>query len=268
MDLVRAQLLAQIAYRRRSERPTLSSFELLNVDMRDRLTYTLGGRYERMRGWIEQYVEGEPEELDQFLRRLFGEVLSQPGFGFHRNYDAAAVAANLIESVRKFRWVAEGTLAVADRSLGQEYVKMVQDGVVAAQYVGSWRPQPEEAVLLAPAYTFLMRHQPVDVQFWLDVGSSGWFERLYQPLTHPYVLSRHWPGGEVWTDADEIAARREALVRLVLGLTRRCRRKLFLGLSELGESGSDQKGDLLRALQRVLRSLPRQMAQEAEVVHA
>ena len=45
----------------------------------------------------------EEERLDYFLSRLFGEVLSQAGFGFHRDFDAGAVAANLIESVQKFR---------------------------------------------------------------------------------------------------------------------------------------------------------------------
>jgi hypothetical protein len=38
-----------------------------------------------------------------------------------------------------------------------------------------------------------------------------------------------------------------------LGLLRRCRQKVFLGLSELNEQGNDQKGPLLKAIQRVLR---------------
>jgi hypothetical protein len=133
---------------------------------------------------------------------------------------------------------------------------MVQDGVIAAQYVRSWRLQPEDVVLLAPAYTFLMSNRPVDYQFWLNVGGRGWWERLYQPLTHPYVLSRHWPRDKVWTDADEHETRQEALYRLTQGLLRRCRRKVYLGLSELGEQGNEQKGPLLQAIQRVLRHLP------------
>ena len=115
------------------------------------------------------------------------------------------------------------------------------------------------ALLLAPAYTFIIRNRPVDYQFWLNVGGRGWWERLYQPLTHPYVLSRHWPpsGREdaTWADTDEVEAREEALHRLVQGLLRRCRRRVYLGLSELGEQGYEQKGALLRAIQRVLRSL-------------
>jgi hypothetical protein len=264
MDLVRAQLLAEIVYRSREGQPTLGSFDPLNPSMKERLTYLLGERYEGLRAWIEDYSGGEPAELDHFLRRLFGELLSQAGFGFHRDYDAAAVTANLIESVQKFRWVTGDDRLEEGKTLGQQYVEMVQAGVVAAQYVRSWRLQPEDAVLLAPAYTFLMRNRPVDVQFWLDVGSSGWFERLYQPLTHPYVLSRHWPKDAVWTDGDELEVRRQGLLRLSLGLVRRCRRRIFLGLSELGEDGSEQKGELLQAIQRVLRQLPRELSMEEE----
>ncbi|MBC8447147.1 MAG: hypothetical protein H8D78_05305, partial [Chloroflexi bacterium] len=188
----------------------------------------------------------------------FGEMLSQAGYGFHRDYDAGEVAANLIESVQKFRWVTEDSAApvgaaLAAAHLGQEYMEMVQDGVVAAQYIRSWQLQPEDAVLLAPAYTFLMSNRPVDYQFWLNVGGRGWGERLYQPLTHPYVLSRRWPQDAVWSDADEVETRQDALYRLTLGLLHRCRRKIFLGLGELGEQGYEQKGPLLQAIQRVLR---------------
>jgi hypothetical protein len=251
---VRAQLLADIVYRVRDDAPTLGSFDQIRPATQERLTFTLGGRYERLRTWIEDYAAGPQAPLDHFLSHLFGEVLSQEGFGFHRDYDAGRVAANLIESVQKFRWAAGGE-TVSDQ-LGQEYLEMVEDGVIAAQYILGWQLQPEDAVLLAPAYTFLMSNRPVDYQFWLNVGGRGWWERLYQPLTHPYVLSRHWPpseDGAIWTDTDEVETRQDALCRLTLGLIRRCRRKVYLGLSELGEQGYEQKGALLHAIQRVLR---------------
>jgi superfamily I DNA/RNA helicase len=253
MDLVRAQLLANIVYRVHDKQPTLSSFERINPDVQERLTFLLGQRYERLREWIETYAAKPEAEMDHFLSRLFGEVLSQVGYGFHANYDAGRVAADLIESVRKFRWVAGGDLGSDDRSLGQEYMAVVEDGVIAAQYIRGWQLQPEDAVLLAPAYTFLMSNRPVDYQFWLNVGGSGWWERLYQPLTHPYVLSRHWPPETTWTDTDEVRTRQETLHRLTLGLIRRCRRGVYLGLSQLGEQGYEQKGPLLQAFQRVLR---------------
>ncbi|MCX7680488.1 MAG: hypothetical protein N2508_00725, partial [Anaerolineae bacterium] len=254
LDLVRAQLLAEIVYRSKDGKPVLSSFDQINPMMQERLTFALGGRYQRLYEWLQEYQSGEEEELDHFLARLFGEVLSQEGYGFHTDYDAARVAYELIESVRKFRWVTEASIAAGGK-LGQEYLSMVQDGVIAAQYILGWQLRPEDAVLLAPAYTFLMYNRPVDIQFWLDVGGAGWWERLYQPLTHPHVLSRHWPQGKVWGDADEVEARNEALARLIIGLLRRCRRRVYLALSELSEQGYEQKGALLMAVQRVLRRM-------------
>jgi hypothetical protein len=98
-----------------------------------------------------------------------------------------------------------------------------------------------------------MSNRPVQVQFWLDAGSRGWFERLYQPLTHPFVLSRGWSKGTPWTDEHEFRYSQEAMRRLALGLTRRCRGAVYLGLSELSEQGYENKGPLLRVIQRVVR---------------
>ena len=136
--------------------------------------------------------------------------------------------------------------------IGLEYIRMIQEGVLAAQYIQSWQIPEENAVLMAPAYTFLLANRPVDHQFWLDVGSSAWSERLYQPLTHPYILSREWNRDRVWTDVDEYENNRDTLYRLVLGLARRCRKRIHLGLCDLSEGGYESRGMLLRAIQMVM----------------
>ncbi len=253
LDLPRAQLLVEIVFRFKDGCPQLTSFDLIQPAMQERITYRFGSAYERLRLWLSAYQAAEPVELDQFLGRLFGEVLSQPSFGFHSNYTAGEITANLIESIQKFRWA---RLAPPDDQalpLGVDFLEMVKDGVISSLYIRSWRAQPENAVLLAPAYTFLMTNRPVDFQFWLDIGNRSWSERLYQPLTHPYVLSRNWLPGRPWTDADEVQASLEALEHLTVGLLRRCRRHLFLGLSDLNEQGFEQRGVLLSAFQRVLK---------------
>jgi hypothetical protein len=258
LDPVRARLLADIVYRVRDGRPALAPFFEIVPDSQMRISYLLGGRYDELWEWIREYTErydGDQEKphLDHFLSRLFGELLSQEGFGFHRNFDAGATAANLIESVLKFR---QGLSPVPGESdggdLSLEYVDLVDRGVVASQYVSTWQIRDENALLLVPAYTFLMMNRPVDVQFWLDAGSRAWFERIYQPLTHPYVLRRDWTPGRVWTDDDEVQVREQALSRLVLGLTRRCRQRVCLAVAELNERGLEQQGPLLQAAQRML----------------
>ena len=202
LDLVRSQLLVESVYRTQSGLPALLPFERMRPETQERITYRTGTRYETLRHWLEEYTAESAAsgavELDFFFSRLFGEVLSQPGYAFHANYEAGTVCANLIELAQKFRWAVENrTPAPAqpeqeEAPLGKEYIRMIQDGVLAAQYIQSWQIPEDDAVLIAPAYTFLLANRPVEHQFWLDVGSSAWSERLYQPLTHPYILSREW----------------------------------------------------------------------------
>ena len=66
------------------------------------------------------------------------------------------------------------------------------------------------------------------------------------------MLSRHWPSGVLWTDFHEYQQRQETLRRLLLGLIRRTRQAIYLGMSDYGESGMEQRGPLLNLLNRVL----------------
>ncbi|MBN1313124.1 MAG: hypothetical protein JXB30_17065 [Anaerolineae bacterium] len=258
LDPVRARLLAKIAYHPRGKE-LLTSFEIMRPEAQNRITYVAGERYQHLYRWLADYTADQGAvPLDYFFSRLFGEVLSQPGYGFHADPEAGRVTAELVESACKFR--RELFTPDADpNDIGQRYVKIVQDGLLAALYVASWRDEQANAVFMSPAYTFLMRNRAADVQFWLDVGSVGWWERLEQPLTHPYVLSRSWEPGKVWTDADEFERQQDMLYRITSGLVRRCRRGVFLGISDLGEQGYEQRGPLLRIFQQILRRHPQQV---------
>lgn len=261
LDLVRARILTEIVYRPAKGRPVLTSFDQIRTDMQQRIGFVFGERFETLRQWLAVYAQGPSLELDDFVGQLFTQVLSQTGFAFHHNLDAGQVTSNLIESVQKFRRVVGNTLTgegennAASHSLSLEYVRMVDQGIIAATYVQNWQIETPGAVLMTPAYTFLMANRAVDVQFWLDVGSGGWWERLYQPLTHPYVLSRHWPEHGVWSDENEFAVRQMALARLILGLVRRCRKRIYLGVADLGEQGHEQRGPLLNVIQQTLRKI-------------
>ncbi|HXF62371.1 MAG TPA: hypothetical protein VNK95_12185, partial [Caldilineaceae bacterium] len=192
LDPVRAHLLTQLAYPVNQRVVELAPFTKLMTDRQQRITFSAGEAYEKLRDWIAAYrSSGEVAPLDQFFARLFGEVLSQPGYGFHADLDAARVANQLVESARNFRWALEesGASTGADAAplpvrLGRDYLHLIESGALGALYTPNWQ-EPPDAVFIAPAYTFLMRNRPVDIQFWLDVGSTGWWERLYQPLTHP-----------------------------------------------------------------------------------
>jgi hypothetical protein len=257
LDLVRAQLLTAFTYKRSEDGFPLQPFEEVRSDIRDRVTYTAGEKYDRLRHWLAAVEDQDPLPLDFFLNKLFGEVLSQPGFGFHNDLDGGNTVATLIESIQKFRWAIGDGLFADEISLGKEYIQMVDEGVIAAQYIQSWDTDVDDAVLLSPAYTFLMSNRPVDIQFWLDIGSPSWYQRLDQPLTHPYVLSRRWEQGEVWDAEDELSASYQSLKRLSLGLLNRCRKKVYLGMSELDVRGYENRGLLIRIIQNVLQHAKR-----------
>jgi hypothetical protein len=255
LDLIRAKILTDSTFRMVAGIPSLLPFDQVNTSTQQRVSYFLGEKYEKLRLWLEEYRQSGPGELDHFISRLFGEVLSQPGFGFHISFDGGQVTANLVDSIRKFRKVTGETLTKAGVDVGQEYIRMLSDGVIAAQYLPVWQIQSEQAVFVAPAYTYLISNYPVDVQFWLDIGNHSWAERLYQPLTHPYVLSRNWPSDKVWTDTEEVETGSQVLSAMVQGLLNRCRKKIYLGLSEYNEQGYEQRGPLLQAFNRILQSL-------------
>ncbi len=257
LDLVRADLLSRICFRPNRWEEGFSSFDRIQPEKQERISFWVGERFEKIRLWLEEYRTAGPQELDVFLSSIFGELLSQPGFGFHTNLDAAAVAARLIESIQKFRQVVSAALSAEVEQIGKEYTQMVADGVVAAQYLQSWETSASNAVLIAPAYTFLMSNRSSRFQFWLDISSQGWWERLYQPLTHPVVLSRRWPSGSVWTDVEEQNYNLETTARLVSGLVTRCSERVYLCISRVNQQGDEARGQLLQAVQSILRRLPK-----------
>ncbi len=254
LDWVRAAYLTDIVYRVEKRQPRMYHFGQLQPQAQERITFGLGMRFDALLSWLEAYAARQPVLLDLFLSRAFEEVLARPGYGFHLNYDAAAAAASLIESVLKFRWALDVDEV---EQVGTRYLRMVQSGVVAAQYLHGWRAPTEDAVFIGPAYTFLTENRPVDYQFWLNGNSPSWGRRLYQPLTHPFVLTRHWEHERKWTEEDEFEAGEMMLRRVVLGLLRRCRQRIYLGISELNPRGREERGPLLAWVQRLLRETQR-----------
>jgi hypothetical protein len=280
LDVARAQLIADAALR-------ASPYQLAAVEdtpVWQRVGMRFFERYTALQQWLAECGRRPPPPLDLLWQQLFTEVLSQPGFGLEGNRGDAQACDRLIRSARAFREVFEraeltgGDMALAGQALpaeagvpgiagkpadgapfdlGLEYIRMLSLGVMAAQYAPEREAAaaPADAVLLAPVYTYLTSDFRSRCQFWLDINALGWYERIYQPLTHPYVLSRRWARGRPWTEEDEHRERRDMLQRVVLGLAYRCAGRIYVASSQLGISGQEESGPLARAVQRVLSSL-------------
>jgi hypothetical protein len=255
LDLTRSHLLARELHKTYNRQDSIPSFDQFPLEIQERITYSVGDRYQYLANWINSAISGPDIHLDHFLIRLFGEVLSQPGFGFHNDFDKSEISNRIIESVRNFRHCASSTMAMTPVELGVEYFNMVKNGVFGNQYIRSWTLRPLNAVFLAPAYTFLLSNVPVEYQFWLDVGSRGWYERIYQPLTNPYVLNRDWDRGSPWRDVEELKLNQDNLANIVRGLIHRCKVKIYFCLTETDERGFDQNGLLIQALHHTIRAI-------------
>jgi hypothetical protein len=245
LDPVRAVLLAS------ASKKGLTSFEGLISSMQDRVTFTIGERYERLRVWMDVYKQAEAIPLDHFFSRLYGEVLSQSGFNLHRDLDSAQAIAALVDSASTYRQI--GGVLPEEVWSASVYLEAVMEGVLGQRSLSTPEPLDTSGVLIAPAYTFLMTNRQVKRQIWLDIGSSGWTQRLSQPLAHPYVLSAQWPLDQMWTSMDETLTSLQSGYRLVAGLLRRCNGAVVMMVSDYGEQGMPQQGELLTAVGRILR---------------
>ncbi len=247
IDPVRAQLAVRQLYR--PAEGVMRPRDGLGAADHERIGFVALERYDALLNWLKTYAEGEEVAFDFFLRRLFGEFLSGPDL----SPEDAAVYSKLIASATWFRKVAP-TMGLEGKAVGQRYVEMIMDGVVAAQYLTDLDVEaaPDSITLVAPIYTYLLSNHVARFQFWLDIGSLNWWDPPHQPLTNPYVLGRRWESGALWTDAIDYRLRNENLFRLVNGLCQRCREGIYLCASELEVSGEIQDSPLLQAAQQVL----------------
>lgn len=248
VDPLRAALSARLLYDPDTAR--LGDAQLLKSEDRARVGAGVLGKCARVRNWLETYGQlEEPAPIDQFLRRLFGEVLSGPEL----QPEDAAIYSKLIASATWFRQVGPG-LGLAGKALGQCYAEMVLSGVVAAQYLTGLDVEaaPESMVLVAPVYTYLLSGHRARFQFWLDIGSLRWWEPPQQLLTHPQVLARRWNPVRRWTLEADLEERNQTLYRLVRGLALRCQEGIYLCASELESNGQLQESPLLEAVQLAL----------------
>ncbi len=257
MDPIRADLLVRLIFKPRNDF-WIADITQTKLEFQERITLTLCHRYQFLLEWLSN-AKDDDSHLDIFISRLFGEVLSQHGFGFFENYSAAEITSRLIESIQKFRKVVSTNLEFDANHLSKEYIQTINKGIIAALYLESWEQSNENAVYLSPAYTFLMQNRSVKYQFWLDIGSMGWWQRLLQPLTQPYVLSRNWKTGEKWTDVNEFDNNQTNLSKLIQGLLNRCSDGLYVHSTGYNESGNEEKGPLLKSIQRILRNSKKPM---------
>ena len=245
VDPVRAARLVQALYV--SESGQLAAANRLDMRDQARIGPAAIEAFEGLRTWLEdarlRRVDADPAlpavgrsmptaGLDRLLQSLF-ETLSTwrpPAAG------EAAAFSGLIDAAAVFR-AAAPILEQEPGGWAADFIHLVQQGLVSVRAPDS-NDDDRDAVLLAPAQTYLVEDHRHAVQLWLDAASPDWWTPPYQPLTNAWVLSPRWPVGQVWTRAIDREQRDLVLARLVAGLARRADRGVWVFAS------SSESGDL------------------------
>jgi len=251
-DLLNADRLSRILYNTRTRQ--LNSFMAIKPEIQEQISYQVGEKVESLRTWLLDYQEQEPLYLDSFLGKLYGELLSQPGYALHTDFHASTVIARLMTSIKNFRWANQAIDQLDPLATGKAYIEMVERGILAASSYQD-QTQIQDQILLLPAYTYLTGSVQSKIQFWMDPGNPSWAERLYQPLTHPYVLSPNWPENKPWTQVDEQLHQTESLQRIINGLLLKCSDKVYFCISRMNEQGQEMRGPMLSILQDIFRAV-------------
>lgn len=242
LDPIRASLLAQTAFHDNR----LMAYDALPSVIQERVTLPIGLRYNRLRQWLADHA-ATVQPLDQFYLQLLDEVLTQPGYSLFDNGASTSTTEGFVAAVEGFI----RTIDSNDAAALQQFIQYVNDGFVTS----AWELTRPDAVLIATAHTVVTRDLISDYQFWLDAGDSGWYERIEQPITHPYILRRNMPSDTVWTDEMEQNLQADNLRSLALGLLRRCRQQVFVQACDISANGYEQRGQLLVFLQQALPEL-------------
>jgi hypothetical protein len=239
MDMIRATLLSKAA----CIKGEWISFANLPEMIRIRISAPLGQNYEMLREWVA--TQAEPNQLRKPLYEFIAALVEN----FGANYTNVDVLETLKNSLESFEPALEEQQDW--RSAARKCVELIQAGFIAPHAVFDARAAAN-AILILPAHSFLSLDKTVDYQVWMDVSSSGWFERMNQVLTNPYILRRSFPPEMVWSEAMEEASERELLKSLSLGLIRHCRKGVYAFASTTGLTGAEQRSPLLTTLQQII----------------
>ena len=252
LDIIRGEQAAKALLASQQGDYAIRSFEsLTNLTLQECITFSIGQKLEKLYRWISEYQQGSVQPLDIFIQRLFGEILSQPDFQLHNDMDAANDISRLINSVRTFRSFSTSVFNFDEPALGSAYAQSIDQGLLPSSFSGFNREHA--GVLIAPAHTFLMKNETVDYQFWLDIGSLGWWERLYQPLTNPYVYQSGWTVDAGWNEQREYAVNQDMMAKVINGLLLRCRQGVNASIVQTNEYGAQNSGPLLKAFQKMIK---------------
>jgi hypothetical protein len=245
MDPIRSAMVARVIMQQKP-------YMFPNIDdvlWRERIGFSNSERYEYIRNWLLKYMEGEPEPIDIFFRRVFIEILiSLPAA--HENLMACQQlmdsAASFLEGLEPFDEF---------ENPNREFVNTILQGSKGAEgIIDVKNALNAPGILFTTPLHYLMTTRNRRVQVWCDIRSGGWVPREVKTISNPYVLSADWQPSQTMTPELEEWEALNKLAVVVRCLLRRCQERVILASSRYSSQGYEDDGILaefwLQALQQ------------------
>ncbi len=189
---------------------------------------------------------------DNFLYRLFNDLLARPPFQPEPDLAGAAVCEWLVKTANRLNAAAKPMGLHTDADVGRALINGINQGLVTADPPELGDPPDPNGVTIATVYAYLLAGEPVRYQVWLEAAAGGWWDIPRQPLSNAFVLAESYDPEQPWTMAEDYNIRNELLSRIVRGLAARCHDGIILATSDLDRRGQRQDSPLWRALQPIL----------------
>lgn len=235
MDPVRSSLIAK---RVTAQKPYMFP-EIEDVSLRERIGFSNSERYEYIRRWLLDYIDGPSVPIDHFFRRVFLEIL----ITLPEVYENLIVCQQLIDAAQAFM---DSLSSFGDHAnLGSEFVLMFKEGAKQSEsMIDVEAALHHKGILLTTPIQYLSTSRHKKVQVWCDIRSTNWTPRDVKIFTNPQVLSNNWDGSSPLTEEDEERFMREKLSTIVNCLLKRCGEKLILTSSQYSSQGFEDEGIL------------------------
>lgn len=234
LDPVRSGILGEETAKKRPYRLP----DLEENNLRKRLGFASGERYEYVRDWLSNYQDQSTRPINSFFQLVFTQILSS----LPQAEDNLLSCRQLIDSAGQFLQTLRAIEGEKEQH-NREFIGFLQRGVKGAEnilYIQQ-RMQPKEVTLASP-YVYLASSLSSDVQIWLDLDSEQWYKSDVQELANVHVLKRDWPLGQIWDSQLDESYRRQKGALILRALSKKCRQNLIFASSLYCSQGYEQEG--------------------------
>src|SRR5690606_35011422 len=114
--------------------------------------------------------------VDNFLERLFQELLAQPSSHQEPDTAGALISEWFVTLAQELQQSAPRMELNDPAAIGRALLTAVNEGLVSSDPPALSQPAVEAGILIATTNAYLLENRTSHLQLWLDVSSTLWWE--------------------------------------------------------------------------------------------